>query len=479
MTNKIPVTSGTIEQRPCKAALSDSNYKADFILAEESTLREAWKIRIGDVFRVPHGEVVPESSVPSYLELTRGLSKYAADLQKGMFFYASVKQPGSELRRLPAFIFHSNPHKKDTEGTPWIDVVEPDVGYALFHGDNRDAAQSPFEARGNRKFVENQQFYFEPELRRLAPPILLFTQKAVGGYRKGYREFSGYGVPVRCTINTQREKGSGRYFTNLAIELALFHLRKENEFFDWAWIDARRDGSRDAGSVLRLAPDAWRDWVENGDSAIERCRRNVARNIVVRRKEQTTMSPKQAQMLGEVYRYYKSKHPFEGLASYIATRVIGRGCKRGWVTRRSGDMGIDFVNRLDIGDVGGGLSRAPIVVLGQAKCQVGPVSAPDLARVVARLQRGWMGVYVTTSIFSEPAQLELAEDKYPLLLINGKRLVQELERATVEEGLPLRQLLERETSWYNSNERPYPATRILDDSIFCSQADLAVMSRAE
>src|SRR4051794_28701625 len=83
------------------------------------------KIRIGDVFRVPHGAVVEESVVPSYLELTRGNCASPADMQKGMFFYASVKEPGQAFGRIPAFIFHSNPYKKDTDGTPWIDVVEP------------------------------------------------------------------------------------------------------------------------------------------------------------------------------------------------------------------------------------------------------------------------------------------------------------------------------------------------------------------
>jgi len=135
-------------------------------------------------------------------------------------------------------------------------------------------------------------------------------------------------------------------------------------------------------------------------------------------------------------------------------------------------MGIDFVCRLDVGDPGGQLSRTPLVVLGQAKCQKSPISAPDLARVVARLQRGWMGAYVTTSVFSEPAQLELAEDKYPLVLINGKRLAQELERATVAEGMGLRDLHDRETQWYEANERIIAAIRVLDDSVFGSHADL-------
>lgn len=432
------------------------------------------KIRIGDVFRVAQLGAATEDSVEaSYLELTKGTHSHGADIQKGMFFYASVTEPGQRFSRLPAFIFHSNPYKKDTEGTPWIDVVEPEIGYALYHGDNKTAGCLPLQARGNRKFAEVQHFYTDPKLREFAPPIVVFTQRAVPGNAKSYRELSGYGVPVRCTINTQREKKSSQYFTNLTIELALFHLEHENEIFDWAWIDTRRNGCVQSREALRLAPWAWKEWVKNGMSAIERCRRNVARYTVTKRKEQSSLSANEGRVLEEIHSYYeRKKHPFEGLASYVATRIIGHGCKRGWVTKRSGDMGVDFVCRLDVGDPGGRLSRTPLVVLGQAKCQKNPISAPDLARVVARLQRGWMGVYVTTSEFSEPAQLELAVDKYPLVLINGKRLVQELERAMIGEGIALRELLERETHWYEANERPYAPARILDDSVFSSQADL-------
>jgi Restriction endonuclease AspBHI N-terminal/Restriction endonuclease len=436
-------------------------------------IETAWKIQIGDVFRVPHGAALKDPDTLSYVDLTKGVSAGGADTQKGMFFFASVKEPGEKISRLPAFIFHSNPYKKDTAGTPWIDVVEPDVGYALYHGDNRIAGRSPLASRGNQKFAEIQHFYLESGLRQFAPPILLFTQLDHLGNRKGYREFSGYGVPVRCLINTQREKESGHYFTNLTIELALFHLVKENEYFDWAWIDARRNGNVNAANVVRFAPHAWRDWVSNGESAIQRCRRNVARQNLVRSKEQTDFTPSQRRLLDAVFSYYENrKHPFEGLASYVAVRIIGHGCIRGWVTKRSGDMGIDFVCRLDIGDAGNTLSRAPVVVLGQAKCQKTPISAPDLARVVARLQRGWMGVYVTTGVFSEPAQAELAEDKYHLLLINGKRLAQELEKAVVEEGLSLREILDRETEWYKTHARPFAPERILQDSVFSSQADL-------
>ncbi|WP_259470459.1 restriction endonuclease [Streptomyces sp. 1114.5] len=79
-------------------------------------------------------------------------------------------------------------------------------------------------------------------------------------------------------------------------------------------------------------------------------------------------------------------------------------------------------------DLGSGLAGTKLVVLGQAKC-IKPdslVSAEQIARVVARLRRGWIGVYVTTGSYSEPAQLEMVEDQYPVVLINGQDLIKEL-----------------------------------------------------
>src|SRR5579863_1898603 len=110
------------------------------------------QIRIGDIFRVPQVGVPNRENTPDFLELTKGIHSRSADTQKGMFFYASVREPGQDFTRLPAFIFHSNPYKKDTEGTPWIDIIEPDVGYALYHGDNKTAGRLPLQARGNHKF---------------------------------------------------------------------------------------------------------------------------------------------------------------------------------------------------------------------------------------------------------------------------------------------------------------------------------------
>jgi hypothetical protein len=50
------------------------------------------------------------------------------------------------------------------------------------------------------------------------------------------------------------------------------------------------------------------------------------------------------------------------------------------------------------------------------------VGGEQLARVEARLRRGWIGVFVTTGHYSEAAQREVIEDRHPIMLVNGSQL---------------------------------------------------------
>jgi len=429
------------------------------------------KIRIGEVFRVSRvRDVAPApGGTRSYLDLTRGSHGTSADVNKGIWAYKDISEVGEDRPRTPAVLLHSNPFKEGSDVSPWIDVVEPDLGYAFYNGDNRSSGRPPAEAPGNALLFRLQSMYTDPARRKYAPPVLLFTQEQAAGRRKGYRSFSGYGIPTRYMVVSQRERGTNRYFTNLAVELSLFRLEAEDEKFDWGWIDKRRDAVLTADAVLRSAPLAWRTWVVEGEPAIEKCRRRVARHRVVSKESQLDFPEGDRALLEEVAaRFSDDPHAFEGLASLVAQRVIGHGCRRAWVTRRSADGGVDFVCRLDVGSE---FSRMAAVVLGQAKC-VAPassVSGRDLARLVARLQRGWFGVFVTTGVFSPATQQELYEDRYPVVLINGKRLARELRTLLVFEGASLLDLLERERRWYELNLRSLDPTRALDDLMFNQQ----------
>lgn len=134
-------------------------------------------------------------------------------------------------------------------------------------------------------------------------------------------------------------------------------------------------------------------------------------------------------VLNQIYDYYsEKKHHFEALAELIAERVIGAdrpGYEKGWITAAGGDGGADFVASVRLGS---DFSSAKIIVLGQAKC-VGlnsPTHGNHIARTVARLKRGWIGAFVTTSYFSEAVQQEIIEDSYPIVLVHGKRIAEEV-----------------------------------------------------
>lgn len=176
------------------------------------------------------------------------------------------------------------------------------------------------------------------------------------------------------------------------------------------------------------------------------------------------MSTAELEVIDAVYEHYSSDpYGFEGLAALVTEKVLAPRCVRGWITKRSGDGGIDFVERLDVGS---GFSSAALVVLGQAKLRPperGSVAGQDLARVVARLKRGWVGAFVTTAAFTRDAQAELISDEYPLVLMNGQRVAQELLKELAETGLGIDQLFKRELEWYDANLSARPPEEVTTD----------------
>jgi hypothetical protein len=162
-----------------------------------------------------------------------------------------------------------------------------------------------------------------------------------------------------------------------------------------------------------------------------------------------------------IYKHYDGKKAkFELLASRVVNGIVsqsGATYLEGWVTRQSADGGIDFEGRLDVGH---GFSRVKIVVLGQAKCEkpTSGTNGVDLARTVARLKRGWIGAYVTTSFFTDKSQKEIAEDQYPLITVNGKELAREVLRQQEVDGFGTVQeflvSLEAEYQAQISNRKP-------------------------
>lgn len=378
--------------------------------------------------------------LPNFWHVSSTPDQKRAQLEKGIDSIGRVISPDGA--RIPAILLSSSLHKVGSEVTPWQDEIHPDIGYALYYGDSKvEHLQAP-DTRGNRVMLNAFKRHSSPDPtdRRKAEPLILFRRK-----EKGVVEFAGFGIIERVSRVTQVDLPSGRPFTNYAFELLLFDLRAEGEDFCWEWISARRLGEKTDKECLELAPASWQVWVKKGAAALSLVRRSIAK-ISLESKEEQLPEPGsvEAKILQQILEFYDGnrKHRFEAVAELIAQSVLGGAAgvyDLGWVSPRGHDFGIDFVGRLSLGT---GFARTPLIVLGQAKCERSATSGRDIARTVARLQRGWIGCYVTTSYFSDPVQQEVIEDKYPIALIHGRRVAEEFNKLALAAGCKPLELLE-------------------------------------
>ena len=356
-------------------------------------------------------------------------------LQLSRGIYAPQATQACDGRRVSVILLSSSYHKRGSAENPWHDTIEPDEGFARYYGDNKTPEVDPASVQGNKLLLGQFELHTSPDQakRNAAAPILIFRSGA-----KGYKEFCGLGVLTGAHRVTQYSQKNGGFFTNYQFDIALLSLTEEDECVELSWILNRRDPTHPAQEANWAAPQSWRQWVKYGTPAIDRLRRRVARYHIVSKPDQVP-PPKSPQrdVLETVYRFYQGKQSrFEALASLAcesSVRATGNNYQRGWLTQSTGDGGLDFVGRVDLGE---GFSRARLVVLGQAKCERidNPTGGVHVARTVARLRRGWIGAYVTTSFFSPAVQKEVYEDQYPVILVNGMRLAEEVTKLQLAGG---------------------------------------------
>lgn len=90
-------------------------------------------------------------------------------------------------------------------------------------------------------------------------------------------------------------------------------------------------------------------------------------------------------------------------------------------------------------------------------------NARDIARVAARLQRGHVGVYVTTGTYKVSTQKEVAIDGYPIVLINGRQLADLLIQYRSRTGKEIEEIVDECDRWYRENQKDYPPEFALRD----------------
>lgn len=371
---------------------------------------------------------------------------------------AAAAVDGPDGRRRPVVSLRSSPAKAGGDITPWHDEYDLDHGHVRYYGDHKVTTMTPLgTTRGNKVLLDVAHLHGSGSRaeRLQAPPLLLFRANPVyvDGARvdKGYIDFCGVAIIERLEHIVQRDPQTGLTFPNIVLDLDVIRL-DQDDAVDFRWIDDRRNPELTCEETLRHAPEAWRTWVDRGREALPRVRRRVQSSRVLSRRDQLPEpNTPDAELLERIYRAFDdNKHAFEWLSARVAEHVLGSGYSDGWLTRSGGDGGMDFVGRLNVGNTA---AKTPLVVLGQAKC-IKPdssISPDQVARLVARLRRGWVGVFVTTGHYSQQAQVEVVDDEYPVVLVNGRVLTETVRRLAEEsyEG-DVQRILDAAISEYRS-----------------------------
>ena len=400
-------------------------------------------LKIGEAFRYARPyHSLPETidDLPNYFHATHLPGAKKAILDRGINRIKAVK--AAEGNRTPAILISSSPHKHGSDESPWQDIFEPDRGFVRYFGDNRKNGVRPEQSSGNAYLLEQFSIHnsVDPRARANAVPLLLFQRAKVGERTKGNVVFQGFGIICAAELVSQINPTTKEYFSNYVFEIAVFSMAEEGEVFDWSWINARRDPTIKLQDTAEKAPKSWQKWIQDGPIAVDKCRRQIiSLKLIPEFEQRPAAGSREFQVLTTIYDFFQNRqqHRFENYASLIAASVMqrsGSSYHEEWLSRATGDGGWDFVGRLDVGL---GCASTRIVVLGQAKCEAldKATNGKDIARLVARLRRGWFGVYVTTSYFSPPVQREVALDHYPVMLISGKVVADETILIAAQKGI--------------------------------------------
>lgn len=397
-------------------------------------------MKIGQIFRYSkafQSHQLEIDGYPNYIAHTHLKDGTLPLLEAGINPIKKIK--AEEGLRTPCILISSSPHKTGSIETPWQDTFDPDNGYIKYYGDNKSSETKP-DSKRNKDLIEAFSFHSSPDasVRCFSVPIVFFKRVQVNGKAKGYVQFQGLGIIQAVELITQVDFEK-KAFSNFVFYCGILDLKHENENFNWQWINDRRNPNLTLRQTLKSAPQSWKEWLKHGSEFVEKYKRHVSKTLVEKTADQQLdNNSKEHKILVDIYKYFsKRKSRFELLAARVTEHFLQKAGNQyiaGWITPQSGDHGADFVGRLEIGN---GFSKTKLVVIGQAKCEVlnRPTGGNHIARTVARLRRGWIGVYVTTSYFSEPVQQEIIEDQYPIILINGARLAKEIREMMIEQGI--------------------------------------------
>ena len=319
--------------------------------------------------------------------------------------YAS-KALQKDLDDLPAALILTTTRFSQKHHNPWEDIVDYTTGQISYWGDAKFKERTKLhnDFKGNRILEKVHDAVLLKKYDSI-PPILHFTRT-----KKGYVQFSGLCVLEKLEITWYEDKG--RPIKNFRAHLNILDI----EEVPLDWIHSRTSSEVSNDKDL-LAPKVWTDYLKGNTRKLFLWRkliRGTAEQIPDPRSDD-------AEILDQVYRL--TPEEFERFCTSLLQELSKESGIQHNIeaTRLVKDGGLDFFGKL--------IFPSPlhyeISFKGQAKRykSTNSVGPTDISRLVARLQRGEYGIFITTSYYTKTAQEEIFADNYPVRLFSGLDIV--------------------------------------------------------
>ena len=293
---------------------------------------------------------------------------------------------------------------------PWEDIVNHHLGVIYYWGDSvKDENKSLSDYEGNRILEElDKRLHSSSE----PPPFILHFTKT----KSGINRFNGLCYLEKLDLEwfMDGEVPVKNYRATLRI------LDADPISVDWLirWRYFSKLSERLIG-----APPAWVNYVNKTKNTIL-----TAWNTSILNKEQQLPKSKSPELKALEKLNSLDAYKFEQAIVELFLDVGGSLFRDLTKTRSSKDGGFDFIGSMLISE--------PFLFEIQLKGEVKRYRSDNyinpvlVSRLVARLERGQYGIFVTTSYFSQQAQEEVYEMKYPVKLIHGKQLMDIFKRSS-------------------------------------------------
>ena len=309
----------------------------------------------------------------------------------------NIKSPS--VVYLPAYVVLLTSSRSGSNHNPWDDYINISDGEIIYWGDAKSCDKREFMDFYGNKILNVINDYRLLGERELMPPILHFSKQSSG-------KVTFNGLCVLEDLQIKAYYDGDKPIKNFCCNLCILDTHEVD--VEWLHYRATIDDLTKLNDKAKT-PDVWLSYIKKDVKRL-----NIYKRQIRKPKEQLPSDKNDMLILEELYNH--SPEDFEKIIvalfremTWITHKIEG--------TRITKDGGFDFWGEFVL--------PAPlkyrIRFLGEVKKYkrrrgVGP---GDISRLVARLARDDYGIYMTTSYYTEQAQQEVLQDKYPVKLFSG------------------------------------------------------------